>query len=316
MKKETQRTNNPYKYSDTNKRYQTFDYYLRSLFGEKCAKISLDAGFTCPNIDGTLSRGGCIYCSGGSSGAECEGSLAEQYARGREVMARKWGCKKFIPYLQAHTNTYGDPGYLREKYAEAARYPGACAVSIATRADCLGDGVLAVLEELCRVTDVFVELGLQSRYDETAKLINRCMSTEEFIRGYTSLSALPVRRCIHIINGLPGEDAEHMEETARFVASLHPEMVKIHMLYVTEGTRLAETYRGGGIKLLTKDEYVAVTARQLALLPPDTVIGRLTGDAPGDSLIAPEWTRKKVCVLNDIDKYMYANGLYQGKEYK
>ena len=312
-------TKNPYPFSDNNKRYHTFDYFCKKTYGKKCAKLPVDIGLSCPNVDGSRGTGGCIYCSGRGSGdfaPPSSLSVTEQLDRGVSAVSSKWSDVLYIPYFQAHTNTYGDPGYLREKYAEAARYPGACAVSIATRADCLGDGVLAVLEELCRVTDVFVELGLQSRYDETAKLINRCMSTEEFVRGYTSLSALPVRRCIHIINGLPGEDAEHMVETARFVASLHPEMVKIHMLYVTEGTRLAETYRGGGIKLLTKDEYVAVTAKQLTLLPPDTVIGRLTGDAPGDSLIAPEWTRKKVCVLNDIDKYMYANGLYQGKEYK
>ena len=148
MKKNTQRTTNPYKYSDSNKRYQTFDYWLRSIFGEKCAKISLDAGFTCPNIDGTKAHGGCVYCSAGSSGAESGETLAEQYERGREVMVRKWGCRKFSPYLQAHTNTYAPPEVLSRVYDEAAALDGAVMLAIATWADCLSDGAVPALAKV------------------------------------------------------------------------------------------------------------------------------------------------------------------------
>lgn len=310
---------NPYPYSDNNKRYLTFDYFTKHTYGRKCAKLPIDLGLGCPNIDGTLGSGGCIYCSGRGAGdfaAPPTLPVRDQLDTAASLIRGKWGDVGYIPYFQAHSNTYGDPRYLREKYFEAASYPGAVAVSIATRADCLSDAILSVLEELSSVTDVYVELGLQTASDRTAALINRCMTTGDFLRGYESLSQLPVRRCIHIINGLPGEDADQMLSTARFCASLNPDMMKIHMLYIIEGTAAAEMYRAGKISLPDRGEYVRITASQLTLLPPETVIGRLTGDAPGDSLIAPEWIRKKVCVLNEIDKYMYENRLWQGKEYR
>ncbi len=311
--------NNPFANSNTNKRYYTFDYYTKKTYGRKCAKLPVDVGCTCPNIDGKKGRGGCIYCSGKGAGDFAAGAdkpVTEQLDAAASLISSKWKNVGYIPYFQAHTNTYGDPLFLREKYFEAARYKDAVAVSVATRADCLSDEILDVLSELSAVTDVFVELGLQSSSDITAKRINRCMTTAEFEKGYKALEKTGVKRCIHIINGLPGEDRAQMEETAVYAASLKPDMVKIHMLYITAGTAAAKMYESGEFDLLSRDGYVETVAKQLTLLPPDTVIGRLTGDAPLDELIAPEWTRKKVCVLNEIDKYMAKYDLWQGKEYK
>lgn len=310
---------NPYPYSDTNKRYYTFEYYTRRTYGRKCAKLPVDIGCSCPNIDGKKGFGGCIYCSARGAGdfaASSSLSVTKQLDAAASMIKNKWGETGYIPYFQAHTNTYGDPEYLKQKYEEALSYPGAVGISIATRADALDGKILEILTQLSAKTDVYVELGLQTCSDETAKLINRCMSTTEFVKGYESLAKTGVKRCVHIINGLPGEDEAQMLDTAEFVASLLPDMVKIHMLYVVPQTKLSQMYEKGGIPLLSCDEYVSVTAKQLTYLPQKTVIGRLTGDAPPAELIAPDWTRKKVVVLNEIDKYMSNNDLWQGKEFK
>ena len=310
---------NPYIHSNTNKRYYTFDHFTKTVYGRKCAKLPVDIGLTCPNIDGSKGYGGCIYCSPRGSGDFSAGaglSVTEQLDAAARMTEKKWGVTGYIPYFQAHTNTYGQTEYLRRCFFEAASYPGAVAVSIATRADALPDGVLRLLEELSKVTDVFVELGLQTSSERTAALINRCMTIPEFISGYKSLGDTGVKRCIHLINGLPGEDDEQMIGTAKFVSGLLPDMVKIHMLYLTNKTKAAEMYKNGEFRLLELEEYVSITARQLTFLPTDTVIGRLTGDAPLSELAAPLWTRKKVCVLNEIDKYMEKYDLWQGKECK
>ena len=318
MKKETQRTNNPYKYSDSNKRYQTFDYWLRGLFGERCAKISLDAGFTCPNIDGTVSRGGCIFCSGGSSGAECRGSLAEQYSRGREVMERKWGCRKFIPYLQAHTNTYAPAEVLKKVYREAAALDGAVMLAVATRADCLSDGALEALAEAAEKIPLCVELGLQTSNDETAKFINRGHTFEDFKDGYFRLrAAVPTAKiAVHLIDGLPGESREDMIKSAGDAAALAPDVVKLHLLHVIKGTPLAAMWERGEYVTMEQEEYVSVVCDQLELLPPECAIGRVTGDARADELLAPLWCRRKIAVANDIDKELYRRGTYQGIYHK
>ena len=271
--------NNPYKNSDTNKRYYTFDYYTKKKYGRKCAKLPVDIGCTCPNIDGTKGRGGCIYCSkrgAGDFAANSSLSVTKQLDSAAALILSKWKNTGYIPYFQAHTNTYADPAFLRGKYLEAAEYDGAVAVSIATRADCLSGEILDVLSELSEKTDVTVELGLQTCSDKTAKLINRCMTTAEFEKGFKALEKTGVMRCIHIINGLPGEDFAQMEATAGYAASLSPDMVKIHMLYITADTAAAKMYENGGFELLTRDEYVQITARQLTLLPPDTDTGKFS----------------------------------------
>lgn len=317
----TQREINPFKYSDTNKRYYTYDYYLRRTFGGKCAKIPLDAGFTCPNIDGRCGHGGCIYCSDRGSGdfaASAALTIAEQFRITREKLGSKWSTERCIPYFQAHTNTYAPLSVLKEKYEEALRQEGVVGLNIATRSDCLPDDVVEYLAELAGRTVLTVELGLQSAHDETARLINRGHSYGEFLEGYKRLreASEKINICIHLILGLPGESAEMMLETVRRVAELRPHQVKLHLLHVIKGTPLAKMYERGDYVPLEKEEYVDLVCRSLELLPPETVIGRLTGDGMAEELLAPLWSIKKVSVINDIDKELFARNTWQGSKFR
>ncbi len=310
----SQKDTNPFEFSDSNKRYYTYEYYLRRTFGRKVAKIPLDAGFSCPNI--ANGSGGCIYCSARGSG-DCvpEGlSLREQYEAGRASLARKWDTSLCIAYLQAHTNTFAPAEKLRPIYGEILTFEGVCGMNIATRADCLPEDSCLLLNEISEKTVLTVELGLQSSDDGTAALINRGHTFDTFREGYLRLKTLAPNAgtCIHIILGLPGETEEMMMKTVRDVAELHPEQVKIHLLHVIRGTRMAELYESGRYTPLTEEEYVRLTCRALTLLPPDMVIGRLTGDGMADDLLAPLWSRRKTCVVNDIDKKMFSEGLFQG----
>lgn len=320
MKKQTQKETNPFPYSDSNKRYYTYDYYLRKKFGGKVSKVMIDAGFTCPNIDGRVSHGGCIYCSGRGSGDFAGNpleSISSQMNRGLEMMRRKWDTDRIIPYFQAHTNTYAPIAVLKEKYEEALSFPGVVGLNIATRADCLKNDVLEYLHEISLRTALTVELGLQTAFDSTASLINRGHTYRDFEDGYRRLTeSVPnAEICVHIIHGLPGENRDMMLETVKKVASLAPHQIKIHLLHVIDGTRMAEIYRDGEYTPLSKEEYVSVVCDSLELLPPTTVVCRLTGDGAPDSLLAPEWSRKKVSVINDIDKELYARDSFQGKYY-
>ena len=319
--KKTQRTENPYKNSDSNKRYYTYDYYLRRTFGGKAAKIPLDIGLTCPNIDGRCGVGGCIYCSGRGSGDFAESpllSIGEQYAITKSKLSSKWSTQRCIPYFQAHTNTYAPIEFLREKFFEALALEGAVGMNIATRADCLPSEVCQLLAELSERTELTVELGLQSSSDSTAELINRGHSFADFCEGYERLrtASEKINICVHIILGLPGESHEDMMKTVRDVAALAPEQVKIHLLHVLRNTKMAELYESGEYIPLTKEEYVSLVADAIELLPPDTVIARVTGDGMGEDLLAPDWSRKKVSVINDIDKLLYERGSWQGKYFK
>lgn len=318
--KQTQRDTNPFLHTDSNKRYYTYDYYLRRTFGGKCAKIPLDIGCSCPNIDGSRGRGGCMYCSPRGSGDFAAApvlSVTEQLAIGREAMAKKWDVTRIIPYFQAHTNTYAPVEFLREKFSEALAADGVVGINIATRADCLSEAVLELLASLAEKTVLTVELGLQSTNDKTAKIINRCHTYAEFIEGYRALRAASdkIQICVHLINGLPGESFSDMERSARDVAALHPDQVKLHLLHVLRGTSLADLYERGEYTPLTLEEYVKIAARQITLLPPDTVIGRITGDGAASDLLAPLWSLKKTNVINTVDKLLYAENLWQGKCY-
>jgi len=312
----SQISENPFKYSDTNKRYHTYDYYLRHLFGKKCAKITLDAGFTCPNIDGSRGVGGCIYCSGGSRSKGCDGlaSIREQYVSGIDKVRSKWDVDSFIPYLQAYTNSYTSTENFGKLLTEVASFDGAVMIDIATRADCLENEKIELLDKTSDKIPVTVELGLQSSDDRTAELINRCHTYAEFTDCFDRLRQLApkVRIAVHIIDGLPGESREMMIKTACDVAALKPDIVKIHLLHVIEGTVLASMYKSGEYEPLTKEEYVSIVCDQLELLPEETVIERVTGDGARDSLLAPLWSLKKVAVINDIDKELFKRGTYQG----
>ena len=318
--KETQVSKNPYKNSDTNKRYYTYDYYLRKTFGGKCMKIPIDAGFSCPNIDGKCSTGGCIYCSSRGSGDFAQGATVptdEQFEIVKEQLSGKWKTDKYIPYFQAHTNTYAPTEIIKEKIEPVMKKEGIVGLNIATRADCLEDSTVGYLCELAERTTLTVELGLQSAHDVTAFIINRGHTYAEFMEGYEKLrrASRKINICVHLIFGLPGEDKEMMLETVKKVAALKPDQVKIHLLHVIRGTRLAEMYEMGEYMPLTMEEYVNITAEALTVLPPDTVIGRLTGDGMQSELLAPDWSRKKTVVINNIDKKMFSEDLMQGQNY-
>ena len=309
---------NPFPYSDSNKRYHTYDYHMKQRYGGKCAKIPLDAGFTCPNIDGKCGHGGCIYCSDRGSGdfaASPALSIWEQFEITKKKLSSKWDTDKYIAYFQAHTNTYAPLPVLREKFEEAAAIEGVVNISIATRADCLDDDVIEYLNELSSRTDVTVELGLQTVNDEIAAFINRGHTYEVFKDGYARIrkKAPKVDICVHLIFGLPGEDKEMMLHSVKEVASLAPNQVKIHLMHVIDGTVLGELYEAGNYTPMEREDYIETVCHALTLLPEKTVIGRLTGDGMADTLLAPKWSIKKVTILNDIDKKMFRDNLWQGK---
>ncbi len=305
-------------YSDDNKRYHTWNYHLRHKFGCKVFKVALNGGFTCPNIDGSKGVGGCIYCSGGSGGfaGDPSHSILRQFDEVCERMHRKWSEAKYIPYFQAHTNTYAPADVLRERFEPALAHDGVVGLSVATRADCLRADALDYLSEINKRTYLIVELGLQSVFDETGERINRCHTYADFLDGYNKLRERGINVCVHLINGLPGEDRSMMRESARRVAELAPHCVKLHLLHVLRGTRLADMYKDGGLELMTLEEYTETVADQLELLPPETVVQRLTGDGGRGTLIGPEWSLKKFVVLNEIDKLMERRGTYQGAKRK
>lgn len=314
MGKINQIENNPFPYSDTNKRYYTYDYYMRKTFGRKCTKIPLDAGFTCPNIDGTKGFGGCTYCSDKGSGDFCEDAalpIKEQFARQYEKIQSKWKDALAFPYFQAHTNTYASIDILRKKYEEALSIPDIGGLYIATRADAISNETAKYLKEIAKRTHLVVELGLQTIHDKTADRINRCHGFSEFLEGYKKLSGIDV--CIHIINGLPGETKEMMLETAKVVGKLHPKFIKIHLMHIIEGTKDALAYKNGEFKALTLPEYVDITVSQLELIPSDIVIERVTGDGKKETLVAPLWSLKKFVVMNDIDKEFVKRNSWQGR---
>lgn len=309
---------NPFCYSNTNKRYHTFTYFLEQKFGRKVAKISLDAGFTCPNIDGSKGVGGCTYCSARGSGdfaGDQSLSLREQFEQVRQVMDQKWPDAVYIPYFQAHTNTYAPLEVLKEKFEEALSFPDVVGLAIATRADCITDEIADYLGELAQRTYLEVELGLQSVHDVTGERINRCHSYADFLEGYQKLADRGINICVHIIDGLPGEDREMMLETARRLSHLKLHSIKIHLLHVLKGTVMEQQLAEGQFRLLTLEEYVGIVCDQLELLPPQMVIQRVTGDGERESLVGPEWSLKKLCVMNEIDKELVRRNSFQGKNF-
>ncbi|MCQ2429552.1 MAG: TIGR01212 family radical SAM protein [Clostridia bacterium] len=314
----TQAARNPFPYSDSNKRYYTYDYWLKQTFGGKTVKIPLDGGFTCPNIDGRCGRGGCVYCSGRGSGDFAQPArmpLREQYDVTRAALSSKWPVDRCIPYFQAHTNTYAPLDVLRPMFEETLTFPGVVGMNVATRADCLPPETVQYLAELSHRTVLTVELGLQTAHDRTAALINRGHTMADFVDGYTRLreASDSLLTCVHLIFGLPGEDRAMMLDTVRAIAALRPHQVKIHLLHVLHGTVLGSWYERGDYTPIERDDYVETVVRALELLPPETVIGRLTGDGMASDLLAPEWSRKKVTIINDIDKELYRRGTWQGK---
>lgn len=306
---------NSFKYSSDNKRYHTWNYHLQQKFGQKVFKVSLNAGFTCPNIDGTKGYGGCIYCSSSGSGdfaGNPHDDVVTQFDKVRTQMHKKWPDAKYIAYFQAHTNTYAPLDILKQKFEPVLALENVVGLSIATRADALCDDVVDYLYELSKRTYLIVELGLQSVFDKTGELINRCHTYEEFLNGYNKLAEKGINICPHLIMGLPGETHEMMIESVKKTAALKPHAIKLHLLHILRDTKIADMYQKGMIKTLTREEYVDIIVDALEIIPPQTVIQRLTGDGGRDSLIAPLWSLKKFCVLNEIDKEMVRRNTYQG----
>lgn len=300
------------------KPYHTLNHYLREKFGEKVFKISLDAGFSCPNRDGTISFGGCVFCSergsGDFAGSRCF-SIDKQFEDIKIMMNKKWKEGKYVAYFQAYTNTYAPVEVLREKYEQAISQPGVVALAIATRPDCLEEPVLELLEEISKKLYLWVELGLQSSKDSTAKLINRGYKLEVFEKALKALRERNIDVVVHTIFGLPEESEEDMLDTIRYVASKPIQGIKLHLLHLMENTPMVKLYDQGRLKFLTQEQYVNLVCRAITLLPEDMVIHRLTGDAPRELLIGPMWSLKKWEVLNSIDNTLRDNGWYQSLYY-
>lgn len=303
-------------YSDSNKRYHTLDYFYKHKFNSKVFKVSLDAGFTCPNIDGTVGTGGCIYCSSKGSGdyaGNKNDDLVTQFNQIKSIMLKKWPEAKYIGYFQAHTNTYADVNILKEKYETILKLDNVVGLNIATRCDSISNECLDYLEELGKTTYLTVELGLQTIHENTSKLINRCHTLECFTNMIYELKKRNINVVIHIINGLPYETKEMMIETIKYVNSLPIDGIKLHMLHIIKDTALDKLYKKHPFKVLTKEEYVDIICDELEYLRPEIVINRITGDPNKNDLVEPNWLIKKFCVLNEIDKEMKRRDSYQGK---
>ena len=301
-------------YALDNKRYHTLNYYNKTRYGGKVFKASLDGGLSCPNR--TDGAGGCVFCDSGSRYFTSGGNISEQMEAEVQRIHGKWPDAKVIAYFQAGTNTYAPPEKLREMWKEALTCPHAVGLSIATRADCLGENVMVLLEEFHRRTDLTVELGLQTVHDETAKRIGRGHTYETFLEGYRRLKQAGIRVCVHLIDGLPGEDEAMMLETARQMGRLRPDGVKLHLLHVNRETPLETLWRRGGYVPMGKDEYVCMVAEQLRYFPVETVIERLTGDGDKARLLAPLWSRDKISVLGAIDQRMQRENILQGDRFE
>lgn len=309
---------NKFKYTLDNKRYHTWNYHLHTLFGEKVFKVALNGGFTCPNIDGKKGVGGCTYCLSGSGdfAGNPDHSIENQFEEIKKRMHKKWPEAKYIPYFQANTNTYAPQEELRRKIEPVMKKEGVVGLALATRADCLEDDILKYLAELNERTYLMVELGLQTIFDQTGDKINRCHTYAEFLEGYNKLKMLNIKTCVHLILGLPGETHDMMVESAKAVARLEPDCVKLHLLHVLKGTKMAEQYKNGEFETLSLSEYVNTVVDCLEYFSEETVIQRLTGDGGRDTLIAPLWSLKKFVVLNEIDKEMVRRDTYQGVKFK
>lgn len=301
------------------KRFHTWNYEMRSMFGTKVFKVMLDAGFTCPNRDGTIATGGCTFCSTRGSG-DFAGSrrddLVTQFNVIRDRQHRKWPNARYIGYFQAYTNTYAPLETLREYYETILRQPGVVGLSIATRPDCLPDDVVDYLAELNERTYLWLEMGLQTVHESTSQLINRAHDTACFRDAVDRLRARGIRVCAHIIYGLPGEDSQMMLETGRQTAAMDVQGIKIHLLHLMRKTPMVRQWRDGLLRFLEMDEYVDLVVDTLEMLPPDMVVHRVTGDAPRDLLIGPMWSLNKWEVLNAIDRELVRRNSWQGKRWQ
>ena len=308
-----------FKYSDSNKRYYTLDYFYKHKFNSKVFKVSLDGGFTCPNKDGTKGLGGCIYCSKSGS-AEYAGDkkddIVTQFEKIKNMMLKKWSNAKYIGYFQANSNTYAPVEKLKSLYEPILKQDGVVGLSIATRCDAISEECLEYLSDLNTRTYLTVELGIQTIHESTSKLINRCHSLEEFTSMVNKLRKRNINVVVHIINGLPYETHDMMIDTVKFLSSLDIQGIKIHALSILKDTELENLYNKTHFKVMTREEYINTVCDQLEYLREDIVVNRITGDPKIDDLIEPDWLIKKVTIINDIDKEMKRRDSFQGMKYK
>ncbi len=300
---------NKFKYTLDNKRYHTLNYYYKKKYNSKVFKVSLNAGFGCPN---KKNSSGCIYCFNGS-GENRNMPLIKQFYKVKSVMEHKWPNSKYIGYFQADTNTYAPLNILKESYESILNLPNVIGLNIATRCDAITKECYNYLEELNKRTDLVIELGLQTIHQKTSDLINRGHTLTQFEDCVKELRKRNINIVVHIINGLPYETKEDMIETAKYVSSLDIQGIKIHMLFILKGTKIAELYNREHFHILTKEEYIDIVCDQLEYLREDIVINRITGDPIKELLIEPQWLLKKVCLLNDIDKELLKRDSFQGK---
>lgn len=303
---------------DQNKRYHSWNYALRQQFGEKIFKVPIDGGFDCPNRDGTVAHGGCTFCSVSGSGdmiVAPEDPLPIQFKKEIDMMHQKWpGVAQYIVYFQNFTNTHAPLAVIKERFEQVVNLPGVVGLSIGTRPDCLPDDIVEYLAELNERLYLWVELGLQTTYEQTSDLINRAHSYQTYLDGVAKLRKHNIRVCTHLINGLPGETYEMMmENVKRTILDSDIQGIKLHLLHLMRNTRMLRDYHEGRLRLLGFKEYVDIICDQLELIPQDIIIHRLTGDAPFDSLVGPMWSLKKWEVLNAIDQEMLRRDSYQGK---
>ncbi len=301
-----------------NKRYHTLNSYLRKKYGSKTGKLALNAGLGCPNRDGTVAHGGCIFCGedgAGTFAGRLEDPIKTQIEMQKQAQDGKWSVSSYISYFQSYTNTYGDLNKLRELFTSAIDDEAVCGLAIATRPDCLDTDKVKLLAEMNTKTDVWVELGLQSIHEKTASWINRGYDLKVFEESLDRLNENHIDVVVHVILGLPGENEEDMLETICYLAKKNIQGIKIHLLHVVKGTRLYELYIEKPFRLLEKDVYVDLLIKCLELLPSDLVIHRVTGDGAKETLVAPRWPLNKRDVLNCIDKRMRELDTWQSKKY-
>ncbi len=303
-----------FEYSDDNKRYHTLYYHNKHTYNRRVCKAVIDAGFTCPNIDGSKGIGGCHFCASGSGYFTSEPTVPihEQIEREKKRIYAKYPLSHIIAYFQAHTNTYADADILLRKYNEAIKC-GISGISVATRTDCITDEIAALISSLG--IPATVELGLQSAHDTTLRAMNCCHSYEDFLNAMDILKRYGIRTCVHIIDGLPGETPDMMLKTSELLGKLRPDAVKIQLLHVIRDTFLYKMYEQGSYFPMSKEEYIRTVTEQLRYIPPETVIERLTGDGDKRTLAAPVWSTDKISVLGGIDKRMAELNIYQGDKY-
>jgi uncharacterized protein len=298
--------------------YLDLKTHLNRRFGERVQKIILDAGLTCPNRDGRVGLGGCLYCNprGSGTGAWAEGfSLSQQLQAGAARLSRRYGARRFIAYFQSFSNTYAPLPRLKALYDEALAFPGVAGLSIGTRPDCLPDAVLDLLADYARRDPVWLELGLQSAHDETLSLINRGHDVACFTDAVQRAASRGLEIVAHVILGLPGEGPSEMAATTRYLAALPLQGVKIHLLYVIRGTGLERLYAAGAYRPLSEEAYVQAVTDFMELLPPQLVLHRLTGDPHAGELAAPEWCLDKARVLRLIREEFVRRGSRQGSRF-